>query len=74
MGEVIGVAGGAQGLADAFAKVAGEIGLPTRLRDVGVTWPELQSVVPGAVRDHSSVTNPRPMDAADVETLFRAAY
>jgi alcohol dehydrogenase class IV len=74
MGEVIGVAGGAQALADAFAKVAGEIGLPTRLRDMGVTWPELQSLVPGALRDHSSATNPRPMDAADVETLFRAAY
>ena len=74
MGEVIGVAGNGKALAGAFASVVTQIGLPTRLRDMGVTWPELQSVVPAALRDHSSATNPRPMNAGDVERLFRAAY
>jgi alcohol dehydrogenase class IV len=74
MGEVIGVAGGAEALAGALAQIVSDIGLPTRLRDLGVTWAELQSLVPAALRDHSTATNPRPMDAGDVERLFRAAY
>jgi alcohol dehydrogenase class IV len=74
MGEVMGVTGGAEALADALARAVGEIGLPTRLRDLDVTWPELQSLVPAALRDHSSATNPRPMGARDVESLFQAAY
>jgi 4-hydroxybutyrate dehydrogenase len=74
MAEVIGVAGGVDDLADALARIVSEIGLPMRLRDMGVTWAEVESLVPAAVRDHSSATNPRPMNAGDVESLFRAAY
>jgi 4-hydroxybutyrate dehydrogenase len=74
MGEVIGVPGGAIALADALQNLARGIGLPPRLRDLGVTWQELDSLQPAALRDHCGATNPRPLDARSVESLFRAAY
>jgi 4-hydroxybutyrate dehydrogenase len=74
MGEVVGVTGGAGALAEALEQLARRMGLPPRLRDLGVTWPELQSLVSAALRDHSTATNPRPMDAADIEALFRGAF
>jgi alcohol dehydrogenase class IV len=74
MGVLLGVGGTGDALAGAFEHIVRQTGLPPRLRDLGVTWPELQSLVPAAVRDHSNATNPRPMTAADAEALFRAAY
>ena len=72
--EVIGLGGGADALPGAFADLLREIGLPTRLRDMGVTLPEVESVKQAVLRDHCNATNPRPLRPEDAEALLRAAY
>lgn len=40
------------------------LGLPTRLRDVGVTRAQLAGLAERALRDHSTAHNPRPISSA----------
>ncbi len=49
------------------------LGLPKSLAEMGVPADCLPQMVEGAVLDHSSATNPRPMTAADYATLFDQA-
>ncbi len=49
------------------------LGLPAGLREMGVTDEVIPRMVDGAVADHSSASNPRPVTAADYEALFAAA-
>jgi len=49
------------------------LGLPASLAAMGVPADCLPRMIEGAIRDHSSATNPRPLTAADYETLFRQA-
>jgi len=46
------------------------LGLPASLRAMGVPDSVLQRMVDGAVADHSSASNPRPVSRADYEALF----
>jgi hypothetical protein len=50
-----------------------DIGLPPSLRAMGVTEAMIPRMVEGAVKDHSTATNPRPLARADFETLFEHA-
>lgn len=67
---------GALGLAegaDLAAYVEGlnrRLGLPGSLGAMGVPESVLQRMVDGAVADHSSASNPRPVSRADYEALF----
>ena len=79
VGDKYGRLAGAMGL-PAGADLAGAIealnrrlGLPANLREMGVTDDIIPRMVEGAVADHSTASNPRPVDAADYEALFAAA-
>jgi alcohol dehydrogenase class IV len=63
--------------ADLAAEVAAlnaRIGLPPSLRSMGVPRDVLPRMVAGAVADHSTPTNPRPLSEADFDRLFADAY
>jgi alcohol dehydrogenase class IV len=54
--------------------LAGEVGVPARLRDVGVQENDLPRVAAKAFEDASHRTSPRPCSEADLLALARAAY
>lgn len=60
-------------LAKAVERRNAAIGLPDGLRAMGVTEAMIPDLVPHAVADLSSRTNPRPVDAAAYADLFRTA-
>ena len=53
---------------------AGKAGLPTTLREIGVTYAQLDQVARGALRDAYIVTNPRPVAEADARAICQAAW
>jgi 4-hydroxybutyrate dehydrogenase len=57
-------------LAEFITQLNSTLGLPRSLSEMGVPADCLPKMVDGAVKDHSSATNPRPMEAADYERLF----
>ena len=60
-------------LAEVIADLVIEIGLPTRLSDLGVSIDQIPELAEKASKDHLSATNPRPATASDyVELLQRA--
>ena len=50
-----------------------EIGLPRTLRAMGVTEDMIPKMIDGALKDHSTATNPRPLTREDFEQLFAQA-
>ena len=50
-----------------------EVGLPRTLRAMGVTDEMIPRMVDGALKDHSTATNPRPVTREDFEELFAHA-
>ncbi|MGJ4953496.1 iron-containing alcohol dehydrogenase [Bradyrhizobium sp. HKCCYLS20291] len=58
-GEVIGVKGLA--LADAIETFVSKLGLPTRMRDVGIKREQFSEIATRTLHDWSSKTNPRPL-------------
>lgn len=53
---------------------AGKAGLPTTLREVGVTFAELDQVARGALNDVYIMTNPRAVGEADARAICQAAW
>ena len=49
------------------------IGLPPSLAAMGVTDATIPRMVEGALKDHSTATNPRPVSRDDFAELFRNA-
>jgi 4-hydroxybutyrate dehydrogenase len=62
-----------QDLAGFIEALNASIGLPPSLRAMGVTDAMIPRMVEGAMADHSTATNPRPLAKADFETLFAQA-
>ena len=62
-----------QDLATFIEALNAAIGLPPSLRAMGVTDEMIPRMVEGAMADHSTATNPRPLTKADFETLFAQA-
>lgn len=60
-------------LADAFDKLNVDLGLPRSLAAMAVPADCIPAMVEGAVKDHSTATNPRPVGAAEYAQLFREA-
>jgi maleylacetate reductase len=55
--------------------LVGQLGLPQRLRDVGVAEADLPGLAQLALRSRAVQANPRPItDAAQVEAVLRAAW
>lgn len=56
--------------AAAFTKMATDLGLPTKLGDLGVTEPFIEKAAPLAEKDHTNGTNPRQATALDYKKLM----
>jgi alcohol dehydrogenase class IV len=66
---------GPDGLIAAIESLTVRLGLPTRLRDVGVAAEALAGVAEHVLGDGAVATNPRPVtDAAEVLEVLRAAW
>ncbi|MEA2802023.1 MAG: maleylacetate reductase, partial [Rhodospirillaceae bacterium] len=63
------------GAAPALAELVAELGLPMRLRDVGVTRQDFVPVAGKALGDMLVKNNPRPVrSAADIEEILELAW
>lgn len=60
-------------LAEEVAALNARLGLPADLREMGVTEDMIEPLLPHAVADHTTATNPRPLSAEDYRTLFLEA-
>lgn len=60
--------------AEALARLNAAIGIPARLRDIGVAESDLEAVASEALEDNAHKTNPRPLAAQDYLELLKAAY
>lgn len=61
--------------ADAVAELIADLGLPTRLRDVGVRDDQLDTIAEGSMHDRWVHTNPRKLEGAGaVRALLDAAW
>lgn len=60
-------------LAERVRELADEVGVPKGLAALGVTGDVLPQMARTALKDACLATNPRGMDARDIEALFRAA-
>ncbi|HSR10267.1 MAG TPA: iron-containing alcohol dehydrogenase [Thermodesulfobacteriota bacterium] len=58
----------------AITRLSVEIGLPQRLRDVGVKEDQITPMAQKAMGDWCHPFNPRPCTQADMEYLYRQAY
>lgn len=73
LAHAIGLASGAE-VAPAFERLVDELGLPRRLRDLGVTREALAPLAPRAAEDHCSATNPRRLDEDAAQQLYAEAW
>ena len=51
-----------------------KLNLPKSLSEMGLTREMLPAMVEGAMKDHSSASNPRPLQKTDFEFLFNEVY
>jgi 4-hydroxybutyrate dehydrogenase len=63
----------AGGLPEFIESLNEGIGMPPSLRAMGVTDDMIPRMVEGAMKDHSTATNPRPLAKEDFVELFRLA-
>lgn len=61
-------------LAATFAALNRRIGMPERLRDLGVEEAQVPGVAEAALSDNAHRTNPRPLGQGDYEAILRAAF
>jgi alcohol dehydrogenase class IV len=59
---------------DAVRAMTAQIGLPTRLSELGAGEEVFDRVVAGALTDHSHRTNPREADAQDYRAMLEASF
>ena len=62
-----------QDLADFITALNARLGLPSSLREMGVTDAMVAQITDAALADHSSATNPRPLTRQDIHALFADA-
>jgi alcohol dehydrogenase class IV len=72
LARAVGVSSG-EALAGFIESLNAAIGLPPSLRAMGVKDEVLPRMVEGALADHSTATNPRPVSREDFERLFAEA-
>ena len=61
-------------LPDRFAQLNQELGLPARLRELGLSKEDLLPLAEKAKEDHCTPTNPRPMQVEDFHQLYLEAW
>jgi 4-hydroxybutyrate dehydrogenase len=65
---------GIDALADWVDELVAKLGIPRRLRDLGVTQDREDEIVSRALEDHCHLTNPRPCSEKEMRELFQAAW
>ena len=60
--------------AAAVADLTAELGLPTKLSELGVTASDIKIAAPLAETDHTNSTNPRKAGTADYRELLERAF
>lgn len=73
LARVIDIASG-DAVPDAFDRLIEDLGLPRRLRELGVTQQVLAPLAAHAAADHCSITNPRRFDEAAARQLYQEAW
>jgi alcohol dehydrogenase class IV len=73
LARVIGAASGAD-VPAAFERLLEELGLPSRLRELGVARAALAGLAPLAVEDHCTATNPRALGEPEARQLYEEAW
>jgi alcohol dehydrogenase class IV len=73
MARAMGLGAGAD-VPQAVHALVAELGLPQRLRDLGVARETLRGLAAQAAEDHCSPTNPRPLDALAAQKLYEEAW
>jgi len=62
-------------LADAVAELIKDLGLPARLRDVGIKQDQLQAIADEAATHPTVLANPKPITGSgDIMEILRAAW
>jgi alcohol dehydrogenase class IV len=70
-----GIQGRCSGLIEELAALSAKLGLPQRLRDVGIGEEHLAKMATDAMRQtRLLVNNPRPLSETDALTIYRAAW
>jgi 4-hydroxybutyrate dehydrogenase len=78
--QKLGALASAMGLRDgaevpgALERLVDDLGLPRRLRDLGVPKAALPALAPQAREDHCTATNPRALDEAAARRLYEDAW
>ncbi|WP_296871777.1 iron-containing alcohol dehydrogenase [Tibeticola sp.] len=73
MAHAMGVPAAAD-VAEAVRAMTERLGLPTRLRDLGVTPYQFDAIITGALADHCHKTNPRLASAEDYRGLLEGSW
>jgi alcohol dehydrogenase class IV len=66
--------GPSERMEEAVRAMTAQIGLPTRLSELGVGQEVFDRVIAGALADHSHRTNPRDADAKDYRAMLEASF
>ncbi|MEW6465471.1 MAG: iron-containing alcohol dehydrogenase [Pseudomonadota bacterium] len=73
MAHAMGVPAAAD-VAEAVRAMTERLGLPTRLRDLGVTPSQFDAIITGALADHCHKTNPRLASAEDYRGMLEGSW
>lgn len=73
MARILGLSGAGM-VPEYFDDLRGEIGLPGRLRELGLERGEAEACSEAAAADHCSATNPRPLSLADLRQLYAGSW
>jgi alcohol dehydrogenase class IV len=57
-----------------FVRLNQELGLPVRLKELGLTKDDLEPLAKKAKEDHCTATNPRPLEINDCRKLYLEAW
>jgi len=74
IGEMLGIAGGVDGIAQALTTYSDSMDLPLSLSAMGVEDEDLVGIEPLAVADHCSLTNPRDVTEEAVAEVLKSAF
>jgi len=61
-------------LEDFITQLNQDLDLPNRLSSIGVTKDVLPQMIEGAINDHSTASNPRPLNKEDFADLFNQVF
>lgn len=65
---------GIQAAIDAVKKLSVSVGIPQKLREIGVKEEDISELAVAAFNDVCTGGNPRPTSVQDIETLYKKAY